>query len=329
MSYFFLNDANDSVQAQLSALKASNEFLNTRTFATISSGIGDILNQNKPAPRNPQEAIQFFYNEFFGQSDPYYYTSKYGNPIYNYLLIKGDEPDGNFSTLSTLSSYRTKYTNSTSNSVGRDAGSSALSSASSGIKKPKQVGNPNTWDEVSLGVTTTRLNSFPAVFMDSAIIKVSKKKKIIKTNIVNNPYTRKEYISSGDYDIQISGVFTTDNAAVYPEADVNALIRACESPIPLTIISPYLYRFGITRMVVEGFDFPNERGSYASQKFSIRACSHAATYAEIGAELANDTQNKSFIKETIDEIGNLRSTIAEELENIDFGSIFNSRPQSF
>lgn len=301
---YALSGLNRDVANQLNALQTSSDILRQPASVAVLSGTKDIITGKQPTPRNIGEAIQFYTDAVFGKaSDPFYYRSQYGVPIYNYLLIKGEETtlQERYSTLDTLSSYRVKYAN--------DAG-----------------GNPNRWDELSKDGQETILTSFPAVFMDSAIISVSKKKNIVKTKIVNNSSTRKEYISSGDYNIQITGAFTTNNDSIYPTSDVDALVRALDAPIPLEIVSPYLFRFGITRMVVDNFDLPQERGSYASQKFSIKATSHAASYAEIGSTLANDTQAKTSVQSGLDSIANLRSTIDSQLEDFFTTNALASKP---
>jgi len=277
---------------RIEALRTSSNIL-TKDIVSINTSIAkDLFVGTTPIPSNPAEAIQLFTNGIFGAAgDPFYYRSQYGSPIYNYLIIRGDEPlspsidaNGFVSSAKQLSSYRTKYQN------------------------PKGSPNPNIWKSLAPDLSTTN-ESFPAIFMDSALMSVSKKKDIVKTKVVNRSSTRKEYITSGDYTIKISGVFTGTNHDIYPEADVEALVRACEAPVPLEIVSPYLFRFGITRLVVESYDFQQERGSYASQKFTINCTSHSASYAEIGAELLNDTQSKSVIQSSLDDLANLQSTI--------------------
>ena len=281
---------------QIEALRTSSHVLTKDVVSITTATAKDIVLGATPPPTNPAQAIQLFTNGIFGAAgDPFYYRSAYGAPIYNYLIIRGDNPvspatnrNGFRSSATGLSSYRTKYTNVEG--------------------KP----NPNTWQSLNPDLSTLN-QSFPAIFMDSALMSVSKKKDIVKTKVVNRSSTRKEYITSGDYSIKISGVFTGSSHDIFPEADIEALIRACEAPIPLEIVSPYLFRFGITRLVVEGFDFPQERGSYASQKFSITCTSHASSYAEIGSELLNDTQKKNVVQGAIDDLSNLQSTVDDQI----------------
>jgi hypothetical protein len=280
----------------IEVLNTSKAILSASAPAAILHSAKDMLQGNQPIPTNIGEAVQFFTDSIFGEAaDPFYYRSQYGSPVYNYLLIKGEEPhspqvteSGFVSKATQLSSHRTKYTNN---------------------GQP----NPNTFDVLNQDLTVSK-SSFPAIFMDSAIMTVSKKKKIVKTEVVNRSSTRKEYITSGDYNIKISGVFSTNHHSIYPAADIEALIRALSAPIPLEVVSPHLFRFGITKLVVESFSFPNERGSYAQQKFSIQCCSHASSAAEIGMELLNNTQQKGIIQQGFDEIANLRSTVDDQVQ---------------
>jgi len=304
MSNFVTNNAQAFNLKKLNVLETSSNILNKSHSAAVLRTGKDVLLGNTAPPRNIAEALQMFNESIFGKpADPFYYRSQYGVPIYSYLLIGGQEATSTqtHAQLSTLSSNRVGYTNGGTRTLLKKA-------------DPSDVGDiPNTW-EVLNDDLTLETRGFPAVFMDSAIITVSKKKNIVKTKVVNHDSSRKEYISSNDYDIKITGAFTTNEANIYPTSDVEALIRACEAPIPLDIISPYLFRFGITKMVIESFSFPQERGSYASQKFSISCVSHESAYVEIGKELINDNQSKNAFQNVVDEISNLQSTVNTQID---------------
>lgn len=291
MASFIANQGEAFQVKQLEVLQTSSNILNQSHSAAVIRGGKDVLLGQTPPPRNVGEAIQMFNRSIFGApKDPFYYRSQYGNPIYNYLLIKGESATETQtrSQLSTLSSFRVNYQND-------------------------KNGNPNTWEVLDKDLSVEN-RAFPAIFMDSALMVVDKKKNIVKTKVVNRDSTRKEYISSGDYSVKISGVFTTNESNVYPVSDVEALIRACEAPIPLEIVSPYLFRFGITKLVVESYSFPQERGSYASQKFSISCISHNSSYAEISEELLNENQRKGIVGRSIDTVSNLYSTVETQIE---------------
>lgn len=283
---------------ELNGLNLSADLMAQAGAARIVSGAKDLLTGTQPVPSSFGEGVKFFTDTIFGKPrDPFYYRSKYGIGIYNYFIIKGESPSapelsGTFTNRATeLSSYRTKYVNPDGN-------------------------NPNTWDKIaSAGSNVALKESFPAIFVDSAIINVNKKKDVVMTKVVNNSSTRKEYISDNDYDINISGVFTSGEANIYPAADVEALVRALEAPIPLEILCPHLYRFGITRMVVTGFSLPQEKGVYSTQRFSITAKSHAPVYSEIGAALANDSQDKNATQTVLDKLANLRTQVDSQIQD--------------
>lgn len=288
----------------IDALRSSSTILSQAQSAAVITTAKNVITGTEPIPRNIGEAIQLFTGEVFGaKSDPFYYRSQYGSPIYSYLLIKGSTPTElqTRAQLSTLSSYRVNYVN------------------------PENKPNPNTWTTIDNDLTV-QTRDFPAIFMDSAIMSVDKKKNIVKTKIVNKNSTRKEYISDGDYSVKLSGVFTTDESALYPTSDVDALRRACEAPIPLEVVSPFLFRFGITKLVVDSFSFPQERGSYASQKFSINFTSHESSYEEIGSSLLNENQKKNFIQQSLDDIQNLRNKVDAQTQSFLANEALNIQP---
>ena len=285
----------DFLLKQLDSLQTSFDVLNSGSVLKLQ-GAGKNLLTGRQRISSPAQAVQLFKDTIFGKAkDKFTYRSTFGTPVRNYLLIKGREPnptqtDGEFAKKDTeLSSYRVKYVN-----------------------KENKV--PNTWRGTYSSITDEH-ESFPAIFMDTALITVSMKKNIIKTPVVGHDGTRKEYISQGDYDIDITGEFTSGESDIFPEADVEALIKALSAPIALEIACPQLYRFGITRMVVDSFKLPQEEGIYSKQKITIKAVSHAPNYAEIGQELANDNQDKGVIRDVTDKIANLSSSIDDQIFN--------------
>ena len=67
--------------------------------------------------------------------------------------------------------------------------------------------------------------------IDAVIIEVSQVKNIIKTSVQGRPGTVKEYISDGDYIINIRGVVNNTgkaNQKLYPKDAVNDLISLCK-----------------------------------------------------------------------------------------------------
>lgn len=113
------------------------------------------------------------------------------------------------------------------------------------------------------------------VTINAVLITISQTKNIVATPIQGRNGTEKEYISDGDYSIEIEGkiVSETNN---YPELDVKELAEICKAPVPIpaeALISEYLNWFGIHSIVIESYEFPQTEGTRNEQEFRISAIS--------------------------------------------------------
>lgn len=115
----------------------------------------------------------------------------------------------------------------------------------------------------------------PAViteFIDlSAIITVSQKKNILMTKVEGRSRTRKEYISGGDFIVNVSGVVLSDKAEVYPTEKVQALRHMLTTEDVLSVESPLLTRFGIDGLIVIDFKLTQGQGTSNQQAYSFTA----------------------------------------------------------
>ena len=89
-------------------------------------------------------------------------------------------------------------------------------------------------------------------------INVSKQKEIVKTAIVGRAGTIKEYISDGDYQIEICiGIVAVDenNEIIdqYPESAMSTIREVLEANEALDVSSTFLDIFGINKIVITGF----------------------------------------------------------------------------
>lgn len=111
--------------------------------------------------------------------------------------------------------------------------------------------------------------------IDSVLITITQTKNIVTTPIQGRNGTEKEYISDGDYQIEITGVINSQ-LNNYPEDDVKELVQICNAPVPIPadcLISEYLNWFGIHTMVITSYEFPQGEGIRNQQEFSISAIS--------------------------------------------------------
>jgi len=104
-------------------------------------------------------------------------------------------------------------------------------------------------------------------------VSVSMKKNIVKTPVQGKNGTVKEYISDGDYDIILEGGLFDENPTRYPIEEMNTLVYLCKLAEALPSLSGYIQIFGIHNIVIESFDFKQEKGIQNAQIFTIRAIS--------------------------------------------------------
>jgi len=84
--------------------------------------------------------------------------------------------------------------------------------------------------------------------------------------------TMKERWSQDDYTISIDGLLTTFDRWEYPQEDVQKLRRIVEAREPIDVKCQLLHLYGITRIVVEKYDFPFTKGE-ENQAYRLTAYS--------------------------------------------------------
>lgn len=109
--------------------------------------------------------------------------------------------------------------------------------------------------------------------MDVVLITVSMIKKIVKTGVQGNNGTFKEYVSDGDFKVDIKGIFTSTSSLVYPREDVQTLSDLCALPESLEASSDFLDLFGVKNLVIERYKFNQKEGFYNTQPFTLNCIS--------------------------------------------------------
>ena len=117
-----------------------------------------------------------------------------------------------------------------------------------------------------------KTQTYPSLEIQTVLFGVTQSKNVIKTAINGLDGTVKEYISQGDYVVNIQGVLVGGNG-IYPRQAMNDLIQICQASEPIEVESWFLQSLGIYQIVIEGYDFPQEAGKYSTQSFSINAVS--------------------------------------------------------
>jgi hypothetical protein len=135
--------------------------------------------------------------------------------------------------------------------------------------------NPDTREYVTTNFSTQLgENTNGGFIIENCIIDVSQTKNIVKTDVIDNNGTIKEYISESDYTITIRGFLSTQSPDLYPTEEVGILVNYLKAPVPLSITSTFLNtQFGINDVVVESYTMSQQQGLRNVQYFQINCSS--------------------------------------------------------
>jgi hypothetical protein len=115
--------------------------------------------------------------------------------------------------------------------------------------------------------------TLPTVTLGIALLEVNQTKNIVTTSVQGRNGTIKEYISDGDFMINIKGILASNAQDTYPVDLFNALLKYCTAPVSFPASSLYLNRFGITDLVIQDYSFPQVEGMRNIQPFEIKCLS--------------------------------------------------------
>jgi len=121
--------------------------------------------------------------------------------------------------------------------------------------------NPLTYEtSVDFGINAIRIiDNFT---FETALIEVNQTKNIVKTSISGMNGTVKEYMSNGDFIVNLKGVIVGDIANQRPDRnDLNALVAFLNAPLTLPISCSFCEEFKINSVVVESYKFGQREGA--------------------------------------------------------------------
>lgn len=110
--------------------------------------------------------------------------------------------------------------------------------------------------------------------LDQAIITVDYNPQVIVTNIQGRNGSVKEYISNGDSNINITGLFTSGRVDESPINFIDNINSVISAGVSIPITNKYLNLLGIERIVVmSGTSLPQTISGYSQQQYTIVAIS--------------------------------------------------------
>lgn len=97
---------------------------------------------------------------------------------------------------------------------------------------------------------------------ETALIEVNQTKNIVKTSIAGTDGTVKEYMSEGDYIINLKGVIVGEIANQRPDINqLNSLVAYLKAPLSLPVYCNFLNELLINSVVVESYKLGQREGA--------------------------------------------------------------------
>ena len=124
----------------------------------------------------------------------------------------------------------------------------------------------------------------PPIVINNGLITVRQGRNIVKTQLVNANGTIKEYVSDNDFEITINGAIEQSDSEkalngldVRPDSEIQNFVKMCKVQQQIPIASTYLNNlFGITEIVIEGYQLGQKSGGRSLQFFSLTCTSDSA-----------------------------------------------------
>ncbi len=115
---------------------------------------------------------------------------------------------------------------------------------------------------------------YEGLLLECALFEVSMSKNIVKTAIQGLGGDIKEFISDGDFQINIKGVICSEIPNDFPFAEMKKLVEVFKSSASLSVKSKVLNdTYGIYDIVIESFNMPDSGGFFNMQKYEINCVS--------------------------------------------------------
>jgi len=144
--------------------------------------------------------------------------------------------------------------------------------------------------------------NFEGLRMDMVLMTVNQQKNIIKTQVQGRRGSVKEYISDGDFIINVKAAIVNPNSEKYPADDVRKLRDILRAPVALRFTSEYIDRFGSFDLVVDSYDFPQSQGFRNVQAVNINLISDNTIEIKLNEEqkiTRLSSESESTVVETI------------------------------
>jgi hypothetical protein len=119
---------------------------------------------------------------------------------------------------------------------------------------------------------------------EAVLVTINQSINIIKTPIQGRSGTVKEYISDGDYEINIRGIVTSQYAERWPREDMENIASLLTLPNEIVLVSDYISLFKIQYAVVESYSFSQVEGSLNQIQMDLKLISDEPVELKLGID---------------------------------------------
>lgn len=127
---------------------------------------------------------------------------------------------------------------------------------------------------------STQVVTFKEVTLNTALVSVTKMKKVVRGEIAAKDGEVIEYMGKAPAEINISGTITGANGQ-RPEQDVIDLTKIIDAPIAIDVVNEHLNQLGIYTIVILTAVIPQDPGGVSYQTFDISAIEEIKTELRI------------------------------------------------
>lgn len=128
---------------------------------------------------------------------------------------------------------------------------------------------------------------------ETALIEINQTKNIVKTSISGLNGTVKEYMSNGDFIINLKGVIVGDVANQRPDRNtLNALVAFLNAPLSLPISCSFCEEFKINNVVIESYRLGQREGARNVIDIDINMVSDSPIQLSVSAEQKDIFSNR-------------------------------------
>lgn len=174
------------------------------------------------------------------------------------------------------------------------------------LSKPKADGEKNTVKGSDSdkgynnnGLKTRDSKNIPDFIDGSAIMNTSSKKNVVLTTVTGRDTTRKEYISGGDVNINVSGSISSNFPDVFPVEELNQFIYYMEYGGVLEAEHLALLPHGIKHILILDYKIDYKQGfmNTADYSFSAVGVAHSKDVLleyKLSEDIRNATENTNM-----------------------------------